>query len=360
MKKEIISARIQMIRQRLREKNIDILILTSPCNVTYTTGFLGHDSWAVITGRAVHLLTDSRYIEQAQKECPSCKIHQRPANMAPFCTTLIQKSGPHARIAMEDSIAVSQFKSMQKQVKQRIRTVSSLVEAVRAAKDTSELRAIKRAVSIATKALAQTLIQINPGITEIALAGLLDYHIRLQGATNSFNTIVAFGANGSRPHHQPGTRTLRKRDSLLIDFGAQFQGYCSDITRCFVIGRPTALFEKTYAVVQQAQAAAIARIQAGVKLTEVDKAARQVIYQTDLPVYGHGTGHGIGLEIHERPFLKPDTADRLYTGQVITIEPGIYLPGKLGIRLEEDVLVTETGSKILTQRCAQQFTLPGA
>jgi Xaa-Pro aminopeptidase len=162
------------------------------------------------------------------------------------------------------------------------------------------------------------------------------------------------------PHHQPSKRKLKQKDTVLIDFGAKYKGYCSDITRCFVIGRPTHFYQKVYDVVEQAQAAAIKMVKAGVKITAVDSAARDVIDKNDLPVYGHGTGHGLGLEIHESPFLKPESKGKprtamvqgkLKAGQVITIEPGLYIPGKLGVRIEDDVLVTETGCRILTRNC---------
>ena len=180
---------------------------------------------------------------------------------------------------------------------------------------------------------------------------MLDFQIRKLGATNSFETIVAFGPNASRPHHQPSGKKLKQKDTVLIDFGAKYKGYCSDITRCFVIGRPTTFYKKVYDVVEQAQAAAIKIIKAGVKINDVDAAARKVIKDNDLPVYGHGTGHGLGLEIHESPFLKVGAKGMLKAGQIITIEPGIYIRRQLGVRIEDDVLVTEDGSRILTRKC---------
>jgi Xaa-Pro aminopeptidase len=180
---------------------------------------------------------------------------------------------------------------------------------------------------------------------------MLNFQMRKLGARDSFETIICFGPNASRPHHQPSKRKLRKKDTILIDFGAKYKGYCSDITRCFAIGGPTASYTKAYDVVKQAQAAAIKMIKAGAKIKQVDAAAREAIDKNGLPVYEHGTGHGFGLEIHESPFLKPDGKGTLKGGQVITIEPGIYIPGKLGVRVEDDILVTETGYKILTSKC---------
>jgi Xaa-Pro aminopeptidase len=194
---------------------------------------------------------------------------------------------------------------------------------------------------------------MKTGVTESELAGRLDFEIRKLGATNSFDTIVAFGPNASRPHHQPSERKLKKRDTVLIDVGARYKGYCSDITRSLAVGKPSRLFERAYDAVQQAQTAAIKMIKAGAKIQQIDAAAREAISKYDLPVYGHGTGHGFGLEIHESPFLKADGKGKLKAGEVITIEPGVYIPGKLGVRIEDDVLVTNTGYKILTHSCPQ-------
>jgi Xaa-Pro aminopeptidase len=198
---------------------------------------------------------------------------------------------------------------------------------------------------------------MKSGVTESELAGRLDFEIRKLGATNSFDTIVAFGPNASRPHHQPSKRKLKKRDTVLIDFGARYKGYCSDITRSFATCRPTRFFEKVYEAVQQAQAAAIKTVKAGVEMVKVDAAARSVIGSYDLPVYEHGTGHGFGLEIHEMPFLKAQSKGKLKAGEVITIEPGVYIPGKLGVRIEDDILVTDTGHKILTRSCPHTLKL---
>jgi len=356
--RDIIRKRIRAIRRELDKKKISFLLVTKPANVTYLTGFLGADSWAAIAGGRVYLLTDSRYTEQAQKECPSCKIIDRAGPMAGAVANLVKKLKSVRTVAVEDSVSVADFEQLKGTVKARFRTAADIIESVRSIKDQSEIATIRSAAAISTKALAQTLSYIKPGVTESELAGMLDFQIRKLGARNSFETIVAFGPNGSRPHHQPGSRKLRKKDAVLIDFGAKYKGYCSDITRCFVIGGMTAFYKKVYDVVEQAQAAAIKMIRPGVKITQVDAAAREVIDKTDLPVYGHGTGHGFGLEIHESPFLKPDGKGKLKSGQVITIEPGIYIPGKLGVRIEDDILVTETGCKILTQKCPHSPVLP--
>ena len=351
MNPKVIARRTRAIRRELDKKKIRFLLVTKPANVTYMTGFLGEDSWAAVAKGRVYLLTDSRYTEQAQKECPSCKIIDRAGPMADAVAGLVKKLKFVRTVAVEESVSMADFEQLKKTVKARFRTVAGINEAVRSIKDDSEIAAIKSAAAISAKALAQTLPHIKPGVTESELAGMLDFQIRKLGARNGFETIVAFGPNGSRPHHQPGKRKLKKKDAVLIDFGAMYKGYCSDITRCFMIGGITDFYKKVYDVVEQAQAAAIKAIKPRVKITEIDTAAREVIKKAGLPVYGHGTGHGFGLEIHEDPFLKPDGKGKLKASQVLTIEPGIYIPGKLGIRIEDDILVTETGHKILTRNC---------
>jgi Xaa-Pro aminopeptidase len=302
-------------------------------------------------------LTDSRYIEQAHKECVGCGIIQRKDSLAEAAAQILKKKKTVRKIAVEKSTSVADFEALKRHIKFRLKTVADVIEAVRIQKDGGEIAAIRAAARIAAQALERTLRYIKPGVTESELAGRLDFEIRKSGATNSFETIVAFGPDASRPHHQPGRRKLKKTDTVLIDFGARYKGYCCDITRSFALGKPSALFEKAYEAVEQAQAAAIKMINAGAKIQDVDTAARNVISQYGLPVYGHGTGHGFGLEIHESPFLKADSRGRLKAGEVLTIEPGIYLPGKLGVRIEDDVLVTESGCKILTHCCAHTLTI---
>ncbi len=351
MNKEIIKKRIRAIRRELNNRNIDCLIVTKPANVTYTTGFLGDDSWAAITKGKVYLLTDSRYTEQAQEECPDCTIVERTGLMAEAVGKLVKRLKSVQAVTVEKSISLAGFGALKKHVKVRVKSIANVIETIRSSKDGMEIKTIEAAASISIQALKKTLRYIKPGVAESELAGMLDFQIRKLCATNSFETIVAFGPNASRPHHQPGGKKLKQKDTVLIDFGAKYKGYCSDITRCFVVGRSTVFYKKVYDVVEQAQAAAIKIIKGGVKMNDVDAAARKVIKDSGLPVYGHGTGHGFGLEIHESPFLKVGAKGSLRAGQVITIEPGIYIPGKLGVRIEDDVLVTEGGSRILTNKC---------
>jgi len=356
MGRPALNDRSRQIRRQMRTKAVDFLLLVRPSHVSYATGFMGQDSWAAVTGQHLYLLTDSRYTEQAQKECPTCQLVERTGTLAQAAVHLADRSKART-VAVDRSISLGDWDSVKKHLKARVRTMPDPLASIRAIKEPVEIDWIRKAGRIAQTALAQTLSTLRPGITENALAGLLDYQFRRLGATPAFETIVAFGPNASRPHHRPTSRRLRSSDTVLIDFGARCHGYCSDITRCFAVGEPGHLFRKAFDVVSRAQAAAIKAARPGAAFTEVDAAARGVIRESGLPVYGHGTGHGLGLDIHENPFLKPDAQGVLEAGHLLTIEPAVYLPGKLGVRLEDDILVTPHGCRIITRNGPHSFGL---
>lgn len=351
MKTETIQGRVRRIRAQMRDRGIDCLILTKAVDVTYVTAFTGHDSWSLVTRNKVYLLSDSRYIEQAQKQCVQTAIVQRHGSIAEAAAMLVRKLKSVEVVGVAHSISVAACRELQKQLRRRVRAVSGIVEKPRSIKDTFEIATIRKAAAFSVLALEKTVPCFKPGLTESELAGILDLEMRRLGCVNAFETIVAFGSNASRPHHQPTMRKLRRNDTILIDFGANYNGYCSDITRCFAVGKPSAVYRRVYDVVERAQAAAIAAARPGVKLAVVDEAARAVIRESGLPVYGHGTGHGIGLEIHEMPSINADAKGTLEVGQIVTIEPGVYVPGKLGVRIEDDILITEGACHIITGKC---------
>jgi Xaa-Pro aminopeptidase len=356
--RESISQRVGNTREQLRTRHIDALILTKPANVTYVTGFLGEDSWAIVTKHAVYLLTDSRYTEQAQNECVGTTIVERKDLIAPSAGRLVRKLKSPKIVAVENSTSVAMYQALRKSAGQPIKMASNIIETLRSVKDKEEAAAIRTAAAIAATAFKRTVRHARAGVTESELAGILDLEMRRQGAKIGFDTIVAFGPNASRPHHQPGPRKLAETDTVLIDFGARYKGYCCDITRSFVVGKPSAAYRKAYEVVGKAQAAAIEAAEAGIELAKLDAIPRAVIRESSLPVYGHGSGHGFGLEIHEIPFLREKAEGTLRAGQIITIEPGVYLPGKLGVRIEDDILITDSGCEILTTECPR-IALPG-
>jgi Xaa-Pro aminopeptidase len=346
--------RHRRIREGMSRAEVDCLIVTRPANVTYVTGFSGEDSWALVLPKAVVLITDSRYSEQAAQECKKCKIVIRKGAMIKTTAGILLRH-KISRIGIEKSTTLADFERLKKELKRgatslttgKVKPVANIIETIRRVKDDGEIAAIKAAAKIGGRALSNTMRRMRTGMTENELAGILDFEIRKLGGHIGFETIVAFGPNAAKPHHRPTDRKLRKNAPVLIDFGVRYKGYSCDITRCLVMGKPGRLYNRVYNAVREAQAAAIKMVRAGVKIKDVDAAARMVLEKYKLPVYGHGTGHGLGLEIHEAPSLSPKTEGVLQAGEVITIEPGVYLPGKLGIRIEDDVLVTRDGCAIL-------------
>jgi len=351
MDEKSLKNRIKAVRKNLRANKLDSLIVINPGNVTYLTGFAGDDSWALITTRSTYLITDSRYTEQARKECINCRIVERKKTIVEATAKIIGTVKSIKAVGIEDGCTVSIFEQFRKKFKLKLRPVAGLIDPVRCIKDTNEAKAISTAAKIAWQALDETLAETKSGMSENAMAGLLEFNIRKLNSQVSFPTIIAFGPNGSRPHHQPGKRILKQNDIILIDFGAKYKGYCCDITRCFVMGDVKKVvkgYEKAYYAVLDAQQAAIKKVRPGIKLAEVDAAAKEVLAPYGQGVYKHGIGHSLGLNVHDPAATADKERFILKVGQILTVEPGLYIPGKLGIRIEDDILVTETGPKILT------------
>ncbi len=351
MKEQVIQKRIRKVRAQLKRAGLDAAILTRGADVTYVTGFLGEDSWAVVTRMGVYLITDSRYTEQARQECPLATVIERKHPTAQATGLLLAKLRSVKTVGVDKSVSLGVYQALKKYVSASLKAVDGFLAELRSIKDAFEIAAIRKAADIAALAFERMQVSIRPGITECELAATLDLEIRKLGSKNSFDTIVAFGPNASRPHHQPTLRRLKRQDTILVDFGARQAGYCSDLTRCLAIGRPTPAYRRACETVEKAQAAAIKTIRAGADIAQVDAEARSIIRDSGFPVYGHGTGHGLGLELHEAPFVREKAKGRLQAGQIITIEPGIYIPGTLGARIEDDILVTERGGEIITARC---------
>ncbi|OXU14415.1 M24 family metallopeptidase [Sedimentisphaera salicampi] len=347
--KELFQQRIKSVRKNIYEQKCQAGIFTSWANVNYLTGFRGDDSWVMVTPRQVFLLTDSRYTEQAEGECFGCKIISRKGSMIEAAGRIIKKYKTVKNIAVQRDMPYGASQDIEEKFGVQLHPIEGVISSVRAIKDKAEIANIRKAVKISGSVLQAVLAELKPGITESEFAGLIEYEMRRHSAGRAFTTIACFGAGGSEPHHIPGKRKLRKNDYILIDYGASWQGYCSDITRSFAVGRAGREYRKAYEAVKQAQKAAIDMIAPGVRMSEADKAARKAIKDSGFDVYGHGTGHGFGLDIHEQPRLSGKSPDVFAPGHVVTVEPGIYLPGKFGIRLEDDILVTEKGREILSR-----------
>jgi Xaa-Pro aminopeptidase len=344
----ILKDRVKKVRAKLKAAKADALIVTLGSNVSYLSGFSGDDSWLILTGSGAVLVTDSRYTLQAKKECPACRIFERKGSMIDAVAGILKKLPKVKTAAVENKIELTLFRLLRKKLSVRIKPVKNLVESIRAVKDKSEIAAIRRAIEISEKALGKVLPKIRAGYSEAQVAAMLEFEMKQAGANPAFETVVAFGSNSAMAHHRPTNRKLKKVDTILIDYGAKFNGYCCDITRCFATGRVTSFYAKVYKTVLDAQTAAINILKSGIKAKKADAAAKEIITAAKLPPYGHGLGHGIGIDVHEQPGVSVLSKASLQSGNVITVEPAIYLAGKFGVRIEDDVLVTENGCEILS------------
>ena len=347
--KKILKNRCRKASKAVSEKDFGGLLLTNAADVSYFTGFSGSDSWALLVGPRVYLITDSRYIEQARGECSECTLISRTGSIIDEVRRILGRCKSVKSLAVQEDIPLKAYNKLKRVTKIRIDTVTGVIERVRMLKDEYEIACIVKAANIAKTAVAAAMKTLRHGMTESELAGRIEFEMRLAGSRASFDTIVAFGANGSRPHHSPGGTRLRKNDVILIDYGAVYDGYSSDMTRCYAVGRVSREYKRAYEAVLKAQAAGIAAVRSGVMIADADIAAREMIKQAGFPQYGHGTGHGLGLDVHEFPSITKLSTDRFEPGQVLTVEPGIYLPGKFGIRIEDDIVVTAAGSRVLTR-----------
>lgn len=345
--------RVDGLRARLTGLNVDALLICNHRDIRYLTGFVGDDSWAIVARRSarVTILSDTRFQEQIAREAPHAHAVIRRGPMSEAVQKVVA-SRKLTRLGLQsDYVTLTQRKALAKRLgaKTLVPCNDGLLEQ-RSVKSSSEITAIKRALGIQQQAYLDTLAYIEPGRTEQQIAAYLEYRMRQLGADGrSFPSIVAVDANAALPHAIPSGRKVKKGSSVLIDWGARYAGYCSDLTRVVAIGKMTARMQTIYKITLEAQLAGIRAIKPGAALADVDQAARSVIHKAGYSKYfGHSLGHGIGLDIHELPTLSARSEGVLKPGQVVTVEPGIYLPGVGGVRIEDDVLVTEKGHKVLS------------
>ncbi len=345
----------QNMTDALEAYDLDAMLLTEEANRFYATGFhsTGTDGVALVTRQAVYYFTDSRYTEAAGRAIHGARLKEvrRGRGYTVLINEVIQAEGLR-RMGFDDGyMTVRDHETYRKALTCELVPASELMWKLRMSKDEAELAAMTAAQRIAEKALAEILNDIRPGVTEKAIAARLQYLMLLEGASDmSFDPIVVSGPNGSLPHGVPSEKTIAAGEFVTMDFGCIYQGYCSDMTRTVAVGHVTEEMGQVYDTVLSAQLAGIAAARAGVTGKEVDGAARAVIDAAGYgPYFGHSFGHGVGVEIHESPNASPANEKPLPAGAVISAEPGIYLPGKLGVRIEDVVRLTETGCENLTK-----------
>lgn len=344
--------RIAALRRALTSQHVDALLVTSLPNMRYLTGFSGSSGMLVVTMTDAVFITDFRYQTQVADEVSCARVIIETQSLWGRLWTVLPDLAGVERIAFESAHLLHRDfqRILENGTRWQWRPASDLVENLRERKDAGEVEKIRVAASIATSALKRTLTQVRAGMTEVAIAGILEHALRDEGSEGfPFETIAAAGVRSALPHARASRNVVRPGDFLLLDFGAYHAGYCSDITRTVVLGKPSLEQREAYEVVKTAQALAASGLTAGMMGKDADALARSYIERSGWgEEFGHSLGHGIGLEVHEAPRLSKTAEAPLHAGAVVTVEPGVYRPGWGGVRIEDDVLVGEGGPEVLT------------
>ncbi len=345
--------RLQKLLSRLEQENLDGLIVSSPANISYLSGFVSSDAYLLVSKKECIYFTDSRYIEEVRLKLKSVaslkKIEGSVFSLiADTCIGLGLE-----RVGFEERhLPYAEYKKIKEFFKAKLYLIPShnLIENLRQVKDLEEIEKIREALRITGLALEFIKDFIRPGLRELEIAGELERFIRYNGAGQAaFDIIVASGPNSAYPHHRPGRSKTQNDQPLLIDLGVDCLGYKSDLTRVFFLDKIKSLNRRIYEIVLKAQTRAITRIKPGVEIARIDGLSRNYIADNGYAkFFGHSLGHGIGLETHEAPSISAKNDGILVPGMVFTVEPAIYLPGKFGIRIEDMVLVTEKGCEVLS------------
>lgn len=345
-------ARIGAARERMCGEGVSAFLFSNPINLRWLSGFTGSSGFAYLNETRKWLAVDSRYYEQAGQQCPGWEIKALGSSAAENLAELLVQSGAEEVGVEADHLTVAAFQRHEAGLNGRVRLkpVTDLVRNLRAVKDRHEVAMIRQACRIVDEAFDYICGVLKPGLKERDVLLELEWRIRKNhGAGIAFPSIVVSGERTSLPHGQPTDKVIAHGDLVTLDFGAQWEGYCSDLTRTVVIGAATDEQKRIHRIVLEAQQRAIGRMKAGAEAKMVDAEARGYIAEAGHGEhFGHGLGHGVGLEVHDSPGLGPKSEVTLREGMVLTVEPGIYIPSWGGVRIEDDVLVTPEGCEILT------------
>ena len=345
--------RVEKLRRLMADRSVDAALVTNLSNVRYYTGFTGDESMALIDSDHCVFLTDFRYTEQAENECPGFTVVE-PEAAVPFRTVneFCREWGVKRLWVEEEDISWDRYEKMRAAMGGiELAPNNEAVKSVRVVKEPEEIDRIRRAQEIAELGFSHLLDFIEPGMTEREVALELEFFTRREGSEGmAFPPIIAAGPHGAMPHAQLSDQAIGDGDMVVMDFGCIYGGYRSDMTRTIVVGKATDEMRTVYDIVLRAQQAALDGLKDGIGEVEGDKLARDIITSAGYGrQFGHGLGHGVGLEIHEAPRLSPLAKGVLSEGMVVTVEPGIYLPGKFGVRIEDFVAVKRDGIENLTK-----------
>ena len=347
--------RLNRVHQAMAEAGADALVLTHLPNIFYLCGFSGSNAILLVLGDVIYLFTDGRYTIQAQEESPQTRLRIVRTALAGACGEFLaaRSSKRRLRVAFEAaSLNVAEWSRLKKAAGRKVawKATSGLVEGIREVKSVEELDLMRRSAKLASEVISEAPDFVRPGVAELDVAAEIDYRLRRKGASGpSFDTIVASGPRSALPHARPTEKRLQKNELVVLDLGAILRHYCSDLTRTVFLGRAPARIRRWYKAVEQAQEAAQDALRAGVTAGSVDRAARSLLNQHGLGAYFvHGTGHGLGIEIHESPRVGRSQKQAIRAGNVVTLEPGIYVEGVGGIRVEDEIAVHADRTEVLT------------
>ncbi len=344
---------INKLRQELLRHNLDALLITKGANIAYLSGFKGEGQLLITPAKKI-LLTDFRFKEQAAEETRAFQIRQRQ-KFRPLEESILRlvKKLKLKRLGFESRSLSYQFYGKLRQALRPVKLVATgdIVEQLRTIKSGREIKLLKKAAHLAVGTFRFARSIIKPGRKEVEIAGELEHFMRKYNAKGrSFDIIVASGKRSSMPHASASLRTIKDNETVLLDLGCRIHGYNSDLTRMVFLGKISPKIKRIYEIVLRAQELAIKAIRAGEKICQIDKIARQYITKEGLGAFfGHALGHGIGREVHENPSISPENRQTLKAGMVFTVEPGVYIPGMGGVRVEDMVLVTKAGCEVLTK-----------
>ena len=354
-------SRVQKLRERLVKDDLDALFMSNGENRRYISGFVSSAGYLLVTKDEAVICTDFRYTEMAAQQAPGWRVNHIGGK--PDWLTKIVKELKIKTLGFEaDDMTVSTLERFKKALKEgdadlELKSTTGIGVDLRAYKDPEELELLQRAIDIGDQAFEQTVARLVAGMTEKEAAWIFEKAVRKLGAESiSFETIVAAGPNAARPHHATGHTPLEEGQTIVFDCGARYEGYCSDLTRTVVLGEADDEMKRVYDIVLTAQLAAIAMVEPGMTGEECDAIARKVITEAGHEKdFGHSLGHGLGLEVHESPGVGPNAKGKLENGMPFTIEPGIYIPGWGGVRIEDVVVLEDGRARVLSHAAKMKF-----
>ncbi len=353
--------RIGRLRSLLEQKGLPALLITNATNRNYMTGFTGSAGYVLITTDRAVLLTDFRYVTQASEQAAGYEIIEHGPKVAESVNDLLRKWGMTKLGFEQNDLSYGTYSSYAEALGGiEFVPTGGLVESLRMIKDDEEIAVMQQAADLADRTFVHILGLLKSGVKELDISLEIEMFVRKHGAAStSFETIVASGERSALPHGKASDKIIGTGEFVTLDFGAYYKSYCSDITRTVIVGTPTDKHRDIYKIVLEAQMEALERIKPGMTGKEADAVARNIIKRYGYgDHFGHGTGHGLGMEVHEAPRLSVQGDVVLTPGMVVTVEPGIYLPGFGGVRIEDDIVITETGNRRLTQSSKDLIVIP--